>query len=63
MSTKRSVLARIFRRRPWEALAIALMATGVVMLMQPFSLVLYGWSFTVTLTGVLMFVFVSKFPD
>ena len=29
---------RFFRRGPWEAAAIALIAAGVVMLMQPFSL-------------------------
>ena len=40
-----------------------MIAAGVVMLMQPFSLAIYSWSFATTLTGVLMFVIVSKFPD
>lgn len=46
-----------------ENLATALIAAGVVMLMQPFSLTLYGWSFAVTLTGTALFVFGSKFPE
>ena len=53
---------RFFRRGPWEAAAIALIVAGVVMLMQPFSLVLYGYSFATVLLGTVMFVVVSKFP-
>jgi hypothetical protein len=33
------------------------------MLMQPFSIVLYGYSFVTTLVGTAMFIVVSKFPD
>ncbi len=55
-------MRRLFRRGPWEAAAVAIIAAGVVMLMQPFSLTLYGWSFATTLTGVVMFTVVSKFP-
>lgn len=54
---------RALRRGPMEALATTLIAAGVVMLMQPFSLTLYGWSFATTLTGTVMFIIVSKFPD
>jgi hypothetical protein len=57
------MIRRIFRRGPWENLATALIAAGVVMLLQPLSIVLYGWSFATTLTGVVMFIIVSKFPD
>jgi hypothetical protein len=53
---------RFFRRGPWEAAAIALIIAGVVMLMQPFSLVLYGYSFATVLLGTVMFIVVSKFP-
>jgi hypothetical protein len=53
---------QFFRRGPWEAAAIALIVAGVVMLMQPFSLVLYGYSFATVLLGTVMFVIVSKFP-
>jgi hypothetical protein len=31
--------------------------------MQPFALVLYSYSFVVTLAGVVLFTIVSKFPD
>jgi hypothetical protein len=49
-------------RRIAESLAIALIAAGVVMLMQPISIELYGWSFAVTLTGTALFVVGSKLP-
>jgi hypothetical protein len=51
------------RRGPWEALATLLIALGVVMLMQPFFLWAYTWSFVVTLSGTVMFILVSHFPD
>jgi hypothetical protein len=54
---------RIFRRGPWEWGAIGLICAGVVMLMQPFALVLYTYSFAVTLAGVVLYTIVSKFPD
>jgi hypothetical protein len=38
-------------------------ALGVVLLMQPFSLALYGWSFLVILAGTLGFAVVSHFRD
>jgi hypothetical protein len=52
-----------FRRGVWENLATVVIALGVVMLMQPFSLALYTYSFITTLIGTLMFVVVSKFPE
>ena len=51
------------RRRPWEMLATLLIGLGVFMLMQPFALALFTWSFLVTLTGTVMFIVVSHFPD
>jgi len=51
------------RRRPWELLATLLIGLGVFMLMQPFALVLFTWSFLVTLAGTVMFIIVSHFPD
>jgi hypothetical protein len=62
MST-RYALPRLFRRGPMEAVATAIIAAGVVMLMQPFSLTLYSYSFVTTLAGTLMFIIVSKFPE
>lgn len=52
-----------FRRSAWEMLAMILIAVGVVMLMQPFALFLYTYSFLVTLIGTVMFIVVSKFPE
>jgi hypothetical protein len=46
-----------------EAAATLVIALGVIMLMQPFSLQLYGWSFTVTLVGTAMFLVGSKLPE
>jgi hypothetical protein len=54
---------RLFRRGPWENAATVIIACGVLMLMQPFSLTLYSWSFATTLTGTVMFIIVSKFKD
>jgi hypothetical protein len=43
--------------------ATAVIAAGVLMLLQPFSLTLYTWSFATTLAGTALFMIVSKFPD
>ena len=51
------------RRRPWEMVASVLIAVGVVMLMQPFLMWLFTWSFLVTLVGTVMFIIVSHFPE
>jgi hypothetical protein len=56
-------MSRYFRRGPWENAASALIALGVFMLMQPFSLWIYSHSFTVILVGTLGFVVVSHFPE
>ncbi len=40
-----------------------LIGLGVVMLMQPFSVQLYSYSFITILLGTLGFVIVSHFPD
>jgi hypothetical protein len=52
-----------FRRGPWEMVASVLIAIGVVMLMQPWALWAFTWSFLVTLTGTVMFIVVSHFPE
>jgi len=51
------------RRGPWEMVATILIALGVFMLMQPFALWLYTYSFLVTLVGTVMFIVVSHFPE
>ncbi|WP_422021892.1 hypothetical protein [Roseibium sp.] len=52
-----------FRRGPWEMLASVLIAIGVIMLMQPLVMWAYTYSFIVTLTGTVLFIVVSHFPD
>ena len=52
-----------WRRRPWEMVASILIATGVIMLMQPFVLWAFTYSFIVTLVGTVMFIIVSHFPE
>ena len=59
----RSFADRILRRGPLEAVATAIIAAGVIMLMQPFSLTLYSWSFATTLLGTVMFTIVSKIRE
>ena len=51
------------RRGPWENLATAIIAAGVLMLLQPLSMTLYTYSFVTTLTGAALFLIVSKFPE
>ena len=51
------------RRGPWEMVASVLIAVGVVMLMQPWLIVAFTWSFLVTLTGTVMFIVVSHFAE
>ena len=43
--------------------AVALAFFGVVMLCQPFLLVLYTYSFVTILFGVVIFTIVTKLPD
>ncbi len=56
-------MRQLFRRGPWENAATALIGVGVVALMQPFSLILYTYSFVTILAGTVMFVIVSHFPE
>ena len=46
-----------------EQVATILIVAGVFMLLQPFLMVLYTYSFVTTLAGTLMFTVVSKFPE
>ena len=60
---KRRGWRRFFRRGPWENTATVLIAAGVVMLMQPYYMPLYTYSFAVILVGTVGFVIVSHFPE
>jgi hypothetical protein len=63
VAIKRSRLARWFRRGPWETFAMTLISSGIVMLVQPWSIDLYSYSFATILAGTLGFVVVSHFPE
>ncbi|MDZ4736686.1 MAG: hypothetical protein SGJ07_10105 [Rhodospirillaceae bacterium] len=51
------------RRGPMENIASGLIALGVVMLMQPVSMALFSYSFSVILIGTIGFVIVSHFRE
>lgn len=52
-----------FRRGAWENLASVLIGLGTFMMMQPWAMALYTWSFLVTLTGTLTFIIATKFRE
>jgi hypothetical protein len=51
------------RRGPCEGFSMALIGLGIVMLMQPFWLRVYTWSFLVILAGTVGFVISSHLRD
>ena len=63
MPEKKSIFRKIFRRVIWENLSIALILIGVFMLMQPFAMWMFTYSFIVILVGTIGFVITSHFPD
>ena len=54
---------RWLRRGPMEMVACGVITLGIVMMLQPFAMVLYTYSFLTTLGGTVMFMVVSKFPE
>jgi hypothetical protein len=54
---------RRFRRGPWETASTVVIAAGILMLMQPFALWLYTWSFPVILAGSASFIVTSHFAE
>jgi hypothetical protein len=60
---RKSAMRQFFRRGVWENVATCIIALGVVMLCQPFVLDLYTYSFLTILTGTVMFMIVTKFPE
>jgi hypothetical protein len=55
--------ARFLRRDYGEAAATVVIGAGVALLVQPFSLALFTWSFPVILAGAVAFLITSHFPD
>ena len=62
LAVKGNDWTRWFRRGPWENGATALIGLGIFMLMQPFSLDLFSYSFITILAGTIGFLVVSHFP-
>lgn len=63
MQEERSLMRKIFRRVYWENLSTVLILLGVFMLLQPFAMWMYTYSFIVVLVGTIGFVITSHFPD
>ena len=63
MQEEKSLMRKIFRRVYWENLSTVLILLGVFMLLQPFEMWMYTYSFIVILVGTIGFVITSHFPD
>jgi len=63
MQKEKSLMRKIFRIVYWENLSTVLILLGVFMLLQPFAMWMYTYSFIVILVGTIGFVITSHFPD
>ena len=63
MQEEKSLMRKIFRRVYWENLSTVLILLGVFMLLQPFAMWMYTYSFIVILVGTIGFVITSHVPD
>ena len=63
MQEEKSLMRKIFRRVYWENLSTVLILIGVFMLLQPFAMWMYTYSFIVILVGTIGFIITSHFPD
>ena len=63
MQEKKSLMKKIFRRVYWENLSTILILIGVFMLLQPFAMWMFTYSFIVILIGTIGFIITSHFPD
>ena len=63
MQEEKSLMKKIFRRVYWENLSTILILTGVFMLLQPFAMWMFTYSFIVILVGTIGFIITSHFPD
>ena len=62
MKTRKNT-PRWLRRAPWEHGTSALIGLGLVMLMQPFWMEAYTYSFVVLLAGVIGYSIAVKLPE
>ena len=63
MQEEKSLIRKIFRRVYWENLSTVIILLGVFMLLQPFAMWMFTYSFIVILVGTIGFVITSHFPD
>ena len=63
MQEEKSLMRKIFRRVYWENLSTILILIGVFMLLQPFAMWMFTYSFIVILVGTISFIITSHFPD
>ena len=63
MQKEKSLMRKIFRRVYWENLSTVLILIGVFMLLQPFAMWMFTYSFIVILVGTIGFIITSHFPD
>ena len=63
MQEEKSLMRKIFRRVYWENLSTVLILVGVFMLLQPFAMWMFTYSFIVILIGTIGFIITSHFPD
>ena len=63
MQEEKSLMRKIFRRVYWENLSTILILIGVFMLLQPFAMWMFTYSFIVILVGTIGFIITSHFPD
>ena len=62
-SSKKSFLRKLWVKEPWENIASTVIIIGSFMLLQPYSIDLYTYSFNFILGGTVMFLIVSHFPS
>jgi hypothetical protein len=55
-------MKRLFRRTPWEHGTTGVIGLGLAMLMQPWSIDIYSYGFTVLLAGVIGYTIAGKLP-
>ena len=63
MQEEKSLMRKIFRRVYWENLSTILILIGVFMLLQPFAMWMFTYSFILILVGTVGFIITSHFPD
>ena len=63
MEEEKSLIRKIFRRVYWENLSTVLILIGVFMLLQPFAMWMFTYSFILILVGTIGFIITSHFPD